>query len=870
MSRKDYVNLCLSAGWVRLFLPIGQVRLAFPGPKHSRNAQGIWSGTIPSAASPIQAITTTFQTINIMKGKILILLCLLASLGGGSTVFAASDYSYKQIKSLEEIKFDGTTKYAFQILGEASGVTNTLPAAFKNRFLRYGAGHGSFTIVTMGEPDKETKGYTSIESICTNMAGEGLRYTFTFNGTNAQMGYDGKYWGNYKYSGNTQNRIAGLESGNANIATVSIQTGSAAYANSFQVVVNNIPLSHMNNQYSTKSVHVSYKGSGTTPSYAVLDFAIYEIIEPAASTSVHYYFYNSTGTTKLKEAEFTEFAGSTISGLAGLPNYVTATYYTDAAMNTPVEDTSVAPTAGANYYVKTNYISGMPFDLNGNYFCLGSYGEESFQTSTIPSGKPSVAKYAIKMSGNWADKFTLQDINGYYLGNTEENKTFSSTNTSASKFDIDIYEFYGYQYFVLKSMANDKYIYLNSDGSISYKDSKDYATTLNNLTNDQVAIFLEYCPAERYVGAYSKTQKDDGSDLSLNDILNGNKKIAFNSDRYYYLEAGDNSGYVLTAQASSQNLKDGSINYVVSIANSNDFAGLWRLGSFLTHVNTKKEMNVSGELGKGFGNLAYSSVDGESEPYQAFTIKFTQASTATYLSRAVDNSLKMVTTKPDTEAGYWYLREASTFNIPLNNVGGEAYATLCAPVDLKFNINNYTYAYTGELSTETIDGQKVDVLALTKVNAESVIPAGTPLVLRYPFENIESVFDVVYNANVSYSPNNTWKGTFINLVFGDDEATAKNYRTLGNGGKNVAGFYTPRATTKIPANRAYIEMPSASEPQAMLPLRFEDGTLTWIDASILTGEQTNNAAIYDLSGRRIMQPQRGQLYIRGGKKFIAQ
>ena len=49
---------------------------------------------------------------------------------------------------------------------------------------------------------------------------------------------------------------------------------------------------------------------------------------------------------------------------------------------------------------------------------------------------------------------------------------------------------------------------------------------------------------------------------------------------------------------------------------------------------------------------------------------------------------------------------------------------------------------------------------------------------------------------------------------------------------------------------------------------FPVGTLK--DEGFLTGEQTDNAAIYDLSGRRIMQPQRGQLYIRGGKKFIAQ
>ena len=629
----------------------------------------------------------------------------------------------------------------------------------------------------------------------------------------------------------------------------------------------------INTGTSGTSWHVSYKGTGSTPTNSPLDFAIYEIIEPVASTNVTYYFYNSTGTTKIKEAEFTEFADNTISGLADLPNYVTATYYTDAAMTTPVENTNAAPTAGAKYYVKTDYISGMPFDLNGNYFCLGVSGDESFHTSTIPSGKPSVVKYAIKMSGDWADKFTLQDINGYYLGNTAENNTFSSTNTSASKFDIDYYEFYGHQYFVLKSMANDKYINLTYDGIISYVDNKNFATVLNNLTTEQVSIFLENCPAERYVGAYSKTQKDDGSNLSFNDILNGNKKIAYNADRYYYLEAVDNPGFVLSAQASSKNLKDGSINYEVGVVNNDGFAGLWSLkNSYLTHVNTQKEMNVNGELGNGFGFLARSSVDGMSEPYQAFTIQLGYSSTTTYLSRAADNSLVMADTKPTTEAGYWYLREASSYTIPLNDVGGKAYATLCAPVNLKFNVNDYgTTAYTGELATEIVDGKEMKVLNLTAVDKESVIAAGTPLVLYYPYSgSIYSLFDVVYNASVSYTPNDTWKGTLINLVFGGDEATAKKYRTLGNGGIDKAGFYVPKTTTKIPANRAYIEMPSTMETQAMLPLRFEDGTLTWIDASILTGEQTDNGATYDLSGRRIMQPQRGQLYIRGGKKFIAQ
>ncbi len=792
-----------------------------------------------------------------MKGKILILLCLLALLGGGSTVSAASDYSYKKITKLEDIKFDGTTKYAFQMVAAEVG------SNYLNRFLRYGiATNGSIQVVGLGVSNTNS-GYTNISTICDNMTQvEGKRYAFTLSGNATSCiakNNDNTVWGNA--GGSYNNRPGGVAEENA----VPLALVAGKTTNTFRISMNGNTLRVL----SVSSPYVSYGSAANSPRY--VDFAIYEIIEPAASTSVTYYFYDSNG-TKIKQKEYTDFAESTISGLAGLPNYVTATYYTDAEMKTPVVNTSVAPTAGAIYYVKTDYISGMPFDLNGNYFCLGSYGDESFQTSTIPSGKPSVAKYAIKMSGNWADKFTLQDINGYYLGNTETNKTFSSTNTNASKFDIDYYEYFGYKYFVLKSMANDKFIYLNSDGSISYVDNKNYATTLNNLTTDQVSIFLENCPAERYVGAYSRTQKDEG--LSLNDILNGNRKVAYNPNRYYYLEAVNNPGFVLTAQESSQNLQDGSINYVVNIANSNDFAGLWSLkNSFLTHVNTKKDMNVNGQLGNGFGYLARSSVNGKSEPYQAFTIQLGYSSTTTYLSRAGGNSLEMVSDKPTTDAGYWYLREASSYTIPLNDVGGEAYATLCAPVDLKFSVNDYgTKAYTGQLTTGIIDQKEMKVLNLTEVNRESVIAAGTPLVLYYPSTgNIVSMFDVVYNANVSYSPNDTWKGTFINLVFGNDEATAKNYRTLGKGGAaNTAGFYTPGVTTKIPANRAYIEMPSASETQAMLPIRFDDGTLTWIDASILTGEQTDNAAIYDLSGRRIMQPQRGQLYIRGGKKFIAQ
>ena len=48
-----------------------------------------------------------------------------------------------------------------------------------------------------------------------------------------------------------------------------------------------------------------------------------------------------------------------------------------------------------------------------------------------------------------------------------------------------------------------------------------------------------------------------------------------------------------------------------------------------------------------------------------------------------------------------------------------------------------------------------------------------------------------------------------------------------------------------------------------------DGGLTSVEPVIETVEREDDDAIYDLQGRRIMEPQRGSIYIKNGKKFLA-
>jgi len=74
------------------------------------------------------------------------------------------------------------------------------------------------------------------------------------------------------------------------------------------------------------------------------------------------------------------------------------------------------------------------------------------------------------------------------------------------------------------------------------------------------------------------------------------------------------------------------------------------------------------------------------------------------------------------------------------------------------------------------------------------------------------------------------------------------------------GFYKYTAAT-LPAGKAYLE----SADSAVQGLLFGDGNVTGIEA-VETGND-DNAAYYDLSGRRVEHPATG-IYVRGGKKVF--
>lgn len=581
-------------------------------------------------------------------------------------------------------------------------------------------------------------------------------------------------------------------------------------------------------------------------------YKIYEIIEPKAD-QVNYKYYDAAGTPLNETANSVEIkTGGTIENLANIPNYVDATFYTNEGLTAEVADITATPAAGTTYYVKTRYKSGMPFVLDGTYFALGN-GSNYLYNHDKTSGND---QYAIKMSGDWYNGFVVQDSSDKYLSDAVG--TFSGT--ANSKLQIELT---GDKYF-LKSVSKGNYISLSA-AAVSYVDIAS-ATPLSNLSATKAGEILATYPAARYVGTYSSTQ----TGVAFDDIVKGKGTIAREASKYYFVEQAANTAYLLSSVNSSQELIAGTTVYAVSGSNGGDnFAALWSFyNNELTNINANKGLSPQAELGTGTtATVGASSVSYfNPQNIQAYTIFLSGDGKYNYLKQDGNETIVASDARPGAAApgaeGYWYLREAETFTIKMNAVGGQSYATVYAPVALAKPAGETAKLYTAAFSTDKKS------LVLTEITSE-VIAKETPIVLISESAADSAKLALSYAAGKAQASD--MEGCLLKQLF-DDDAIRQDYRTLGRNGKGEVGFFVPSTNvTNIPANRAYLNIPEGSMPSDLtnnLVLRFEDGTETGIAPSALFDTQEQQpAACFDLSGRRVQQAAKGGIYIMNGKKI---
>ena len=770
---------------------------------------------------------------------------LLAILGGVATEVSAQ-YKATKVETANEIDFTGNTKYAIKAV-RAEG-NKDLSSILKGRFLKYDYVNGGLTYVMIGYPSNAASttnsGYTSVTDICNHMGdkGDGDKYTFTFDGTAEGFEVtncaDGTSWGNY----GTKNRPIGKGS----TSTIKVKLNEVKLnekpTGEFTLETNGCLYRHTNGTDTGGSAYVNYdKPKSGNPS--VLYFEIYEIAETKATFNYYQGESETPYASVTKDVELT----STIAGLAHVPTYLTATYYDGESKK---EGTELA-VAGKTYSVRTSYPNDLPFVIDGTtYFSLGSNINTALKAKSVPAGNIEFAKYAVKMSGNWIDGYLLQDKNDNYLKNTGSEVGYGS---DPSKFDIEKSEDNWY----LKSKPDGNYLIINTDGTVSFTSSVNDATPLKNLSNEQAYNYITNCPAGHYVGSY---YKDQAGTISFTQILEGEGKISISADKYYLFEEAEDDTYFLTSKESTKHMSDLSYTYQVSGMAEVTFSSLWQWkNDMIVNANTGKHLDWQAELSDE-NTISYRSmVDGYNEYKQAYTIELgTNGGQTYYLKQTGKTTIGSINSKPGANTGYWFIREADAFSIPLNAVDGKSYATMYAPVKLVQDAEDKTIIYTGNvngygnLHLEEWEG--------------GVIPANTPLVLVNE-EGAESArFLISYDEPArTVTPDDNWTGTNIKFQFTGDERN--NYRLFGFNSAFGVGFFKPKDTGYIPANRGYL----CDLPYQTIGLQFPDGTTTSIDAAILNGNNTaEDTPIYDISGRRLMQPTRGQFYIRNGQKFIAQ
>ena len=197
----------------------------------------------------------------------------------------------------------------------------------------------------------------------------------------------------------------------------------------------------------------------------------------------------------------------------------------------------------------------------------------------------------------------------------------------------------------------------------------------------------------------------------------------------------------------------------------------------------------------------------------------------------------------------WKIFEDNYVEVPMHSVGEQKVATTCLP----FDASNVTGAevYTGKLNDAK------NALNMTKL--EGGIPANQGVVLVGTADKAT----ITIGATTATISENDLRGTIANIAF-TDAAPRANYLVFGKNGE-TAGFYAPSASVaSIPANKAYLETSALST--AAIALNF-NGITTGVNTVVL-GENGVNAPVFDLSGRRVVAPVKGGVYIQNGKKFI--
>ena len=164
--------------------------------------------------------------------------------------------------------------------------------------------------------------------------------------------------------------------------------------------------------------------------------------------------------------------------------------------------------------------------------------------------------------------------------------------------------------------------------------------------------------------------------------------------------------------------------------------------------------------------------------------------------------------------------------------------------------------YTADESTKVYTAKMSDdqsVVLLTEVT-DKAVPAGNAIVLRSTAETATMTYDEGLSGTLA---GNELQGAATDITTPDNAYML----VKGDGGE---GFYHWTETT-IPANQGYLTLGEAATGREFVGIDTGDGYNTDI-ATLKQG--TDDASIYDLTGRRVTTQPRQGIYVSNGRKVV--
>lgn len=210
--------------------------------------------------------------------------------------------------------------------------------------------------------------------------------------------------------------------------------------------------------------------------------------------------------------------------------------------------------------------------------------------------------------------------------------------------------------------------------------------------------------------------------------------------------------------------------------------------------------------------------------------------------------------KKSNGACFLFLEPEFTVNLNTNENLVASFATLALPFDFKVasSTTNDSKLYSGAYNASA------GTLDMTAV--EGVVPANVGVVIK----SDSKAANIVLTANAKATENaltgNQLVGTTEEIAF----SNLTDKLVFGVTAQNHVGFYTAGGSAALPANRAYLPTSVLGGGNAVA-MNF-GGDVTGINAVVKADKA--NAAIYDLTGRRVTRTVKGGLYIQNGSKFV--